>query len=115
VGTVLSKDQDGSTKLILTDRESKDHPVPIDLPMDALFPPGRKLERVVQSRKKTLKSFDVAASLKDKFGDLGMNEAISYATQLVFGLPAVGSKMFLITIGDRVSDLLRGPLFMHAN
>lgn len=106
VGTVMSRDDKGGARLILTDRESSEHPVPIDLPMDALFPPGRRLEKNVESTKKTLSAFHAADSLKEKFNVTNMAETISKATELVFNLPSVGSKMFLITIGDRVSLLL---------
>ena len=115
VGTVVSRDSSGTTRLIVTDRESNDNPIPIDLPMDALFPPGRRQERVVETIKRTLKPFDAVASLEAKFGELNMSELISKATELVFQLPSVGSKMFLITIGDRtvggltVRDQLVGP------
>ncbi|KAH6654247.1 CobB/CobQ-like glutamine amidotransferase domain-containing protein [Truncatella angustata] len=115
VGTVSSKDDKSGARLILTDRESSEHPVPIDLPMDALFPPGRRLEKDVQTVKKVLSPFDAAASLREKFNLTDMSETISKATELAFTLPSVGSKMFLITIGDRsvggltARDQLVGP------
>ncbi|KXJ86761.1 CobB/CobQ-like glutamine amidotransferase domain-domain-containing protein [Microdochium bolleyi] len=113
VGTVTSHVDDGAAKLVLTDRESK--AVPIDLPMDALFPPGRKLERNVESIKRNLTAFDAAASLEKKYGALDVTQAITRATENVFRLPSVGSKMFLISIADRtvggltVQDQLVGP------
>lgn len=73
--------------------------------MDALFPPGRKLERSVESIKKNLTAFDAAASLEAKYGVLDVSQAITRATENVFRLPSVGSKMFLISIADRVSLL----------
>lgn len=94
---------DGAAKLVLTDRDSQ--VVPIDLPMDALFPPGRKLERIVESTKKNLIAFDAVASLEEKYGVLDVSQAITRATENVFRLPSVGSKMFLISIADRVSLL----------
>ncbi|KAK6075777.1 phosphoribosylformylglycinamidine synthase [Seiridium cupressi] len=115
VGTVISKDEKGGAKLVLTDRESSARPVPIDLPMDALFPPGRRLEKNVQTLHRTLSPFDPAASLNERFGVSDVAGAISKATELVFTLPSVGSKMFLITIGDRsvggltARDQLVGP------
>ncbi|ROW10818.1 hypothetical protein VPNG_05409 [Cytospora leucostoma] len=115
VGTVVSKDENGAARLVLTDRESKEYPVPIDLPMDALFPPGRKQERVVQSIKKALPSFDAAKSITEKYDITDRTQVLAKATELVFSLPSVGSKMFLITIADRtvggltVQDQLVGP------
>ncbi|KAI1878273.1 hypothetical protein JX265_002643 [Neoarthrinium moseri] len=115
VGTVVSKDGNGDASLILTDRESSEHPVPIDLPMDALFPPGRRLEKDVETVQKKLSAFEPAASLQEKFSISDMGSAISKATELVFNLPSVGSKSFLITIGDRTvggltaRDQLVGP------
>ncbi|KAI0155935.1 CobB/CobQ-like glutamine amidotransferase domain-containing protein [Pestalotiopsis sp. NC0098] len=115
VGTVMSKDSEGGARLILSDRESTEHPVPIDLPMDALFPPGRRLEKDVQTVKRPLSSFNAADSLKDQFNVSDLAGSITKATELVFTLPSVGSKMFLITIGDRsvggltARDQLVGP------
>lgn len=103
VGTVVTKDDNGSARLILTDRESKEYPVPIDLPMNALFPPGRRQERVIESVKKSLAPFDAAAALTEKYGLSDRIQILAKATELVFSLPSVGSKMFLITIADRVS------------
>ncbi|KAK5636953.1 hypothetical protein RRF57_012665 [Xylaria bambusicola] len=115
VGTLTTRDGSGSARLILQDRETPSQPLPIDLPMDALFPPGRKQERVDKTAKRNLKPFDSASSLKEKHGASNLSEMITQATRLVFSLPAVGSKMFLITIGDRtvggqvVRDQLVGP------
>lgn len=100
---MASKDQNGASRLVLTDRESKEYPVPIDLPMDALFPPGRRQERVVETIKRSLPAFDAAQTLSEKYGLSEKIPAIAKATELVFSLPSVGSKMFLITIADRVS------------
>lgn len=89
--------------------------MPIDLPMDALFPPGRRQERVVESIKKSLPAFDAAKLITDKYGLTDRIPSIAKATELVFSLPSVGSKMFLITIADRtvggltVQDQLVGP------
>ncbi|KAI4168848.1 MAG: hypothetical protein LQ343_006061 [Gyalolechia ehrenbergii] len=117
VGTVLAKGRDGSAKLVLTDREPTIEPPipPIDLPMDVLFPPGRIIERSVKRVEKNLPSFDAMSSLKKTYQASDLGEIISQATKLVFSLPSVGSKMFLITIGDRsvggltVQDQLVGP------
>lgn len=89
--------------------------MPIDLPMDALFPPGRRQERVVESIKKSLPAFDAAKLITEKYGLTDRIPSIAKATELVFSLPSVGSKMFLITIADRtvggltVQDQLVGP------
>lgn len=99
---MVSKDENGSARLILTDRESKEYPVPIDLPMDALFPPGRRQERVTETIKKPLAAFDAAAAITEKYGLSDRTAMLTKATELVFSLPSVGSKMFLITIADRV-------------
>lgn len=116
VGTVVSKDADGSARLILTDRESREYPRPIDLPMDALFPPQRLLKRDVVSKKPNLIEFNATASLRKAFGDeISGSELFTKAVERVFLMPAVGSKSFLITIGDRsvggltVRDQMVGP------
>ncbi|KAL8717014.1 MAG: hypothetical protein Q9225_005702 [Loekoesia sp. 1 TL-2023] len=117
VGTVVTKGEDGAARLVLTDREPTFEPPipPINLPMDVLFPPGRTIERNVQRVKRTLYPFDALSSLKDTYQTSDLGELISRATELVFSLPSVGSKIFLITIGDRsvggltVQDQLVGP------
>lgn len=113
---MVKTDADGISKLVLTDRDAPDHPHPIDLPMDALFPPGRRLERVVESRKLTLPKFDAVTSLRTAYGSgLRDEEIISAAADRVLSVPSVGSKSFLITIGDRtvgglsVRDQMVGP------
>ncbi|KAI0198562.1 CobB/CobQ-like glutamine amidotransferase domain-containing protein [Astrocystis sublimbata] len=114
VGT-YHRNGDGKTKLILQDRETPSHPLPIDLPMDALFPPGRKQERSDKTPSRSLKAFDSASSLKEIHGVSNLKEMLTQATRLVFSVPAVGSKMFLITIADRsvggqvARDQLVGP------
>lgn len=77
--------------------------MPIDLPMDALFPPGRRQERVTERLKKPLSVFNAAKIITEKYNLSDRTEMITKATELVFLLPSVGSKMFLITIADRVS------------
>ncbi|PKS12423.1 hypothetical protein jhhlp_000629 [Lomentospora prolificans] len=117
VGNVVGKDANGKATLVLTDREPTVQPAidPINLPMDVLFPPGRRIAKNVQTSKKNLKPFDASRSLQDKFSVSTLKDKVTKATELVFQLPAVGSKMFLITIGDRtvgglaVRDQLVGP------
>ncbi|KAI8965717.1 phosphoribosylformylglycinamidin [Daldinia sp. FL1419] len=104
VGTVVSEDEDGVPKLILTDRNAKDgvESRPINLPMSTLFPPGRRLQRIVSSQKLNLPKFEPVPSLRATFGARSTNaELLRNALQRVFWMPAVGSKSFLITIGDR--------------
>ncbi|KAI5467810.1 CobB/CobQ-like glutamine amidotransferase domain-containing protein [Mariannaea sp. PMI_226] len=117
VGTAVSKGENGVAKLILTDREPTVQPPidPINLPMDVLFPPGRRMAKDVQTVQKTLQPFNAANSLTEQFNISGLTEMVTKATELVFKLPSVGSKSFLITIGDRtvgglsVRDQMVGP------
>ena len=62
---------------------------PIDLPMDVLFGKPPKMHRDVQGGSLPLEEFDQSG--------IELNEAVNR----VLALPAVGSKSFLITIGDR--------------
>ena len=107
---------DGVSRLVLTDRESNEYPRPIDVPMDVLFPKGRKLERIVDSKKPSWPVFDPVSSLKSALGSsLSDADLFKQAVQRVFWMPSVGSKSFLITIGDRtvggltVRDQMVGP------
>lgn len=87
--------------------------------MKDLFPSERQLERVVTSRDLGLPAFDVVSPLKEAIGDVAEKELksalIKEAVRRVFHLPSVGSKSFLITIGDRtvgglsVRDQMVGP------
>jgi phosphoribosylformylglycinamidine synthase len=117
VGNVVAPDTNGKANLVLTDREPTVQPPidPINLPMDVLFPPGRRISKDVQKMPKKLRPFDASQSLHERFGVSDLGEVVTKATELVFSLPSVGSKMFLITIGDRsvgglsVRDQLVGP------
>lgn len=62
---------------------------PIDLPMDILFGKAPKMERAFTRQNKRLPALDLQGI------------AVSDALQRVLRLPAVASKQFLITIGDR--------------
>ncbi|KAI5862774.1 phosphoribosylformylglycinamidin [Durotheca rogersii] len=111
VGTVVSENDSGVPMLALTDRDAEEAWAsrPIDLPMSTLFPPGRRLQRIVNSHKPTLPKFDPISCLKAAFGEhLSDAEVIRNALQRVFWMPAVGSKSFLITIGDRTVGGLTG-------
>ncbi|KAF2731896.1 phosphoribosylformylglycinamidine synthase [Polyplosphaeria fusca] len=86
-------------RLILTDRESKTLPTPIDLPMSTLFGKPPKMSRIVESRKLRLPAFDTSLSMY--LPDISTDHLLEEAVNRVLTLPAVGSKSFLITIGDR--------------
>ena len=74
-------------KLLLTDREFGNRPV--DLPLSVLFGKPPKMQRAFRRRKPAVEPLDL--------DDIELDEAI----QRVLGFPAVASKQFLITIGDR--------------
>ena len=74
-------------KLLLTDRIFGNRPV--DLPLSVLFGNAPKVQRGFQRRAPVVKSLDLQ--------DVELDEAI----RRVLGFPAVASKQFLITIGDR--------------
>lgn len=106
-------DVGGEKRLVVHDRESEEHPKPIDLSMSTLFGKPPKLSRIVESRSLSLSTFDagLAAYLPHLFaGDL-LDEAVKRVLQL----PCVASKSFLITIGDRsvgglvIRDQMVGP------
>lgn len=102
VGTVVSKDANGKSSLVVTDRDASGTPNPIDMPMSTLFPKNRRLERVVETRKTKLAVFDPVQSIRESYGkDLSDAELLRETTRRVLLVPSVGSKSFLITIGDR--------------
>ncbi|MCJ1473539.1 hypothetical protein MMC13_002190 [Lambiella insularis] len=86
-------------RLILMDRDSTDFPKPIDLPMSVLFGKPPKTIRTVVSRKLDLPPFD--SSLMLYLPETPRRGLFEEAVSRVLALPAVGSKSFLITIGDR--------------
>lgn len=102
-------------KLVLTDRESQEYPRPIDLPMSTLFPKDRKLDRIVKSRRLNHTPFDPYQSLQENYPQIPEHDLLRKAIERVLSMPAVGSKSFLITIGDRtvggmtVRDQMVGP------
>ncbi len=85
-------------RLVLNDRLYNNQP--IDLPLDVLFGKPPKMTRTVNRSTTDHKQLD--------FTDINVEEAI----ERVLKLPAVGSKKFLITIGDRTVGGLtaRDPL-----
>ncbi|KAF3914980.1 hypothetical protein ABW21_db0206336 [Orbilia brochopaga] len=111
VGRAVGGSED-EQRLVLTDRESKDHSTPIDLPMSTLFGKPPKMHKDVQTRRLQIPAFD--ASLKTYVPSPPVS-MLGEAIERVLTLPAVGSKQFLITIGDRsvtglvVRDQMVGP------
>ena len=91
----LQGDRSGENHLLLKDRELQSSP--IDLPMGKLFAKLPRKEKHVESIRPKLLPFvaSLAAYLP------GSESAVNEATRRVLSLPTVGSKSFLITIGDR--------------
>ncbi len=94
-----TKSDGGQNQLVVQDRDSDSHPTPISLPMSMLFGKPPKLSRNVGSRRLKLPPFD--ASLTSYLPQSPANGLLSEAIDRVLHLPSVGSKAFLITIGDR--------------
>ncbi|KAF2427583.1 phosphoribosylformylglycinamidine synthase [Tothia fuscella] len=100
-------------RLILIDRDSPEFPKPIDLPMSVLFGKPPRMTRIVDSRKLRLQRFD--SSLERYLPNTPKEEILAEVVNRVLSLPSVGSKSFLITIGDRsvggltVRDQMVGP------
>jgi phosphoribosylformylglycinamidine synthase len=91
----------------LTDRDGTEYPKPIDLPMSMLFPKDMRLERIVQSRKLKHPDFDSFKSVKSHFAAaeaLSDQKLLTKTVETVLKMPSIGSKSFLITIGDRTVD-----------
>ncbi|KDN40612.1 phosphoribosylformylglycinamidin [Tilletiaria anomala UBC 951] len=85
-------------RLLVTDRLLGS--TPIDLPMSTLFGKAPKIGRQATSLKQALKAFDnTLVSYLPELQDEGMR--LKEAADRVLHLPSVGSKAFLITIGDR--------------
>jgi phosphoribosylformylglycinamidine synthase len=85
--------------LTLTDRDSTTFPKPIDTPMSLLFAKPPKMSRIVDSRELKLARFDT--SLTSYLPKTPTENILQEAIDRVLTLPSVGSKSFLITIGDR--------------
>jgi phosphoribosylformylglycinamidine synthase len=111
----MPKDNNGVARLTLTDRESPEYPTPIDVPMPMLFPKDRKLDRIVTSRRPILVPVDAERLVSTAYPQIPKHDLLRKAIERVLTLPAVGSKSFLITIGDRtvggmtVRDQMVGP------
>lgn len=84
--------------LILTDRDLQDLKL-IDLSMSVLFGKPPRMVKTVESRKLKLPAFD--GSLSTYLPKIPTDGLLDEAVNRVLSLPAVGSKSFLITIGDR--------------
>lgn len=93
-------------ELRLVVEDSKFGNRPIDLPMSVLFGKTPKMARVAVSKTPELRCFD--STLKSYLTTTCDEAAVlSEAVSRVLQIPAVGSKSFLITIGDRsVSGLV---------
>lgn len=88
-------------RLVVMDRDSQQDPMPIDLPMPILFGKPPKMHRVVDSRKLRIPSFDSSLATYLPKEPATAAAMLSNAADRVLALPSVGSKSFLITIGDR--------------
>lgn len=88
-------------RLVLLDRESPQYPKPIDLPLSVLFGKPPKMTRTVDSRKLKLPAIDTSLTTYLPSVTPSSQELLGEAANRVLSLPAVGSKSFLITIGDR--------------
>jgi len=113
VGTATGGRTDEDKRLILMDRDSTDFPRPIDLPMSILFGKPPRMSRIVDSRILVLPAFDT--SLSTYLPQTSNADILPEGVDRVLALPSVGSKSFLITIGDRtvggltVRDQMVGP------
>lgn len=113
VGEATGAQHGQEKRLILMDRDSKEHPTPIDLPMSVLFGKAPKMSRIVESRRPCLPAFD--ASLASYPPGMSDQDVLAEAVNRVLAIPAVASKSFLITIADRtvggltVRDQMVGP------
>ena len=83
--------------LVLRDRSQGTEP--ISLPMEVLFGRPPKISQIVRVSSGSLPPFD--ASLAAYFPSLSLQDRLARAVRLILRLPSVGSKSFLITIGDR--------------
>lgn len=86
-------------KIVLTDRDNMAGQQPIDLPMNFLFGEPPAMKRDVQRRRLQLPDFD--GSLDTYLPELKSEQKMDEAISRVLQMPAVSSKSFLITIGDR--------------
>lgn len=99
VGEATGHKNNPENRMILTDRDNMNEQQPIDLPMSVLFGKPPKMSRDVQTRKMQLPVFDPSLSLY--LSESSSDKILAEAINRVLQMPAVGSKSFLITIGDR--------------
>lgn len=90
---------DQEQRLVLLDRDAKHDSKPIDVPMSLLFGSAPKLTKDVRTRTLSIPTFDT--SLRSYLPSISEQTVIQDAVSRVLQLPAVSSKAFLITIGDR--------------
>ncbi|CAD6957536.1 unnamed protein product [Tilletia controversa] len=86
-------------RLVLTDRLLGN--TPIDLPMSTLFGKPPKIAREAKSLKPAHHAFDSSLRSYLPSDKSDLSSALTEAVERVMHLPTVGSKSFLITIGDR--------------
>ncbi len=99
VGTAAGRENAGETRIVLSDRASEVMPRPVDLPTSVLFGKPPKISRVVDSIKRKLPVFDT--TLSSYLPNIPNEGLLEEAITRVLAIPSVGSKSFLITIGDR--------------
>jgi phosphoribosylformylglycinamidine synthase len=101
VGQAKGVQNSTGNKLVLRDRDNERNGAqpPIDLPMSVLFGKPPKMSRTDRSVQKSLPVFD--NGLRKYLPGLKENAIMEEAVSRVLQIPAVGSKSFLITIGDR--------------
>ncbi|KAI9682429.1 MAG: hypothetical protein M1829_000221 [Trizodia sp. TS-e1964] len=93
----LIKSPNTANRMVLTDKFGG--PNPIDMPMSVLFSNRNINSNVVESRRLKLPDFD--PSLSQYVPTIPTEQLLTEAVHRVLRLPAVASKSFLITIGDR--------------
>ncbi|KXN74678.1 phosphoribosylformylglycinamidine synthase [Conidiobolus coronatus NRRL 28638] len=81
--------------------DTKNNSACIDLPMDILFGKPPKMSREDETRSLPLNKIDSTLSTYYPNSSLNFQEKLADLTNRVLHLPSVGSKSFLITIGDR--------------
>ena len=89
--------------LVLSDSDYRDNPMPIDhLPMPVLFGRPPKLAKCDDHRVLNISTFDSSLSAYlSTTPTSNVSDIFGEAVNRVLSVPAVGSKSFLITIGDR--------------
>ena len=101
VGQAKGVSNGPENRLVLRDRDNErlGEQAPIDLPMSVLFGKPSKPSKKDTTTQNALPVFD--NSLKTYVPDVPDTGLLEEAVKRVLQMPAVGSKSFLITIGDR--------------